>query len=847
MSDQNMLTTFRAGLRYAGKVMRRLHQERLDISKPEEWEQRAREQNFPGTHVALLKLREIADNVETDMESKAADKLAAERASRSTPFSPSTNSGRTPFFRNRAASRPRAPLAVMGDSSVATAAAATSTTPTTASSVAAPGAWHWRRTRNTLPLEEAVNRVRRALRESPEAARTLVDKMTARTRNFAHTRGIRLRTRTAALRTLIQQLQAAMDVEQGLYSAAGRQHHTPLASVPSENLGFDADLCSAWSELSPTEQQQAMRSSPPSSRPGTRPWEQLGLARLRARRHGMWLQSEARGQIATLGVDAGTIPDGFPSADTSTTSHVSATPDSTPSSHVSATVDGAGHSVLSALASEELGSHPLSVDEKMLRCERIRMDGGVQWGKPEHGILAAARDEEGPLLLVFYAHLKGHQVKVLVDSDGSVKTTGHTAYAKFTADVASGGYTENALALRVLPLGIQVDVVLGGRWLRSLSPVTLGYEGNGSISFNRRTRSGKPGERVTISGCCPGTSHAPKRSGKGACAGLIDEVFLTAAQLKKHLIYAETRKLKGDDDPDLQPAWIMMARRDPDSEESAFAAVATDSTADSPSPLPSDNQDADVSLEWTLKFQEFMGKKYETEVCDALPNLEHLRHDAQDEAYIPLDAELSKKGPPSQRAYKKSSEELRHDTLEDHHRHVEQLLLTCREKGVFLKRSKVQLLKKSLRFLGHTISADGCRPQHDKVAAVLVLTPYCSNEGLVVHNIITVHPLDAVSGMIRLVPLLALILRLSRVQLLPVPPRVVGECRRLDPAREVVGHRVLVSVPVQRRMDQGRSEAGVCRVAPGVLQEASLATSSASGMGVGAEVISSWAQMLPLG
>eukprot|EP00854_Cymbomonas_tetramitiformis_P011813 gene11813-biopygen12132 len=54
------------------------------------------------------------------------------------------------------------------------------------------------------------------------------------------------------------------------------------------------------------------------------------------------------------------------------------------------------------------------------------------------------------------------------------------------------------------------------------------------------------------------------------------------------------------------------------------------------------------------------------------------------------------------------------NTLEEHYRHVEQLLLTCREKGVFLKRSKVQLLKKSLRFLGHTMSADGCRPQHDK-------------------------------------------------------------------------------------------------------------------------------------
>ncbi|KAK3274914.1 hypothetical protein CYMTET_16929 [Cymbomonas tetramitiformis] len=58
------------------------------------------------------------------------------------------------------------------------------------------------------------------------------------------------------------------------------------------------------------------------------------------------------------------------------------------------------------------------------------------------------------------------------------------------------------------------------------------------------------------------------------------------------------------------------------------------------------------------------------------------------------------------------------NTAAEHYEHVKQLLLTCREKGVFLKRSKCQLLKKSLRFLGHCISADGCRPQHDKVAAV---------------------------------------------------------------------------------------------------------------------------------
>ncbi|KAK3253340.1 hypothetical protein CYMTET_37339 [Cymbomonas tetramitiformis] len=465
MSDQIMLTTFRAGLKHAGKVMRRLHQERLDISKPEEWEQRAREQDFPGTHVALLKLREIADNVETDMESKAADKLAAERASRPTPFSPSTNSGRTPFFRNRAVSRPRAPLAVMGDSSVATAAAATSTTPTPASSVAAPGrhppvvkrlqyaehladpggrvkAWHWRRTRNTLPLEEAVNRVRRALRESPAAARALVDKMTARTRNFAHTRGIRLHTRAAALRTLIQQLQTAMDVEQGLYSAAGRQHHTPLASVPSENLGFAADLCSAWSELSPAEQRQA-------------------------------------------------------------------------------------------------------------------------WGKPEHGVLAAARDDEGPLLLVFYAHLKGHQ----------------TIKDKYP-----------------LPdIQVMFDEMHGAKFFSSFDAVD-------------------------------GSWQVPMAPG--------------------------------------------------DVEKTAFTTQMG-------------------SYEWLVMPQGLQNSpsQYQRRMQRALGHLPFVRIFIDDVVVFS-------------------------NTLEDHHRHVEQLLPTCREKGVFLKRSKVQLLKKSLRFLGHTISADGCRPQHDKVAAV---------------------------------------------------------------------------------------------------------------------------------
>ncbi|KAK3243150.1 hypothetical protein CYMTET_47183 [Cymbomonas tetramitiformis] len=321
-----------------------------------------------------------------------------------------------------------------------------------------------------------------------------------------------------------------------------------------------------------------------------------------------------------------------------------------------------------------------------LKCKSIRTDGGVQWKTDIEGTLAAAHDEEGPLLLVFYATLRGHTVKVLIDSgasdnfiseqsakrcglttragsemrvtlaDGSVKITGATAYAKFNTHTTTGTYTENALALRILPLGIQVDVILGGRWLRSHSPVTLGYEGNGSVSFLRKSRGGKIGDRVTITGCSPGKAPGDKSPKGTACAGLVDEVFLTPAQLKKYLVYAETQKMRGNDDPGIQPAWLMMAEKSQGDTTSAFAATAVDTEDAKPA---ADTEDAEVDPEWTLKFQDFWGSEYEKEMTTALPNIDGLRHDPQDEANINLDPELSKKGPPCQRIYKKSAEELR--------------------------------------------------------------------------------------------------------------------------------------------------------------------------------------------
>ncbi|KAK3281566.1 hypothetical protein CYMTET_10655 [Cymbomonas tetramitiformis] len=99
-----------------------------------------------------------------------------------------------------------------------------------------------------------------------------------------------------------------------------------------------------------------------------------------------------------------------------------------------------------------------------------------------------------------------------------------------------------------------------------------------------------------------------------------------------------------------------MAPKSQDDDTSAFAATSIDSEHAVPA---ADTEDADVSPEWTLKFQDFWGPEYENEMTSALPDIDGLRHDPQDEANIHLDPELSKKGPPCQRIYKKSAEELR--------------------------------------------------------------------------------------------------------------------------------------------------------------------------------------------
>ncbi|KAK3274300.1 hypothetical protein CYMTET_17518 [Cymbomonas tetramitiformis] len=193
---------------------------------------------------------------------------------------------------------------------------------------------------------------------------------------------------------------------------------------------------------------------------------------------------------------------------------------------------------------------PLHHPVRAAICAHLRRDGQVVWDT--EGQLAAVRDKEGTLLLVFWALLKGQRVRVLVDSgasdefistecvkrpgitvrsngsplnvtlaDGSVQTSAQVAYGKLTAETSVGTYSE-VIKMRVLPLGIKVDIVLGGRWLRGLSPVTLDYAGWGTVGFQHK------GASVKIAGCSPGRSASRKEAGTAMCLEPI--VMLSAAQ-----------------------------------------------------------------------------------------------------------------------------------------------------------------------------------------------------------------------------------------------------------------------------------------------------------------------------
>ncbi|KAK3273307.1 hypothetical protein CYMTET_18444 [Cymbomonas tetramitiformis] len=175
-----------------------------------------------------------------------------------------------------------------------------------------------------------------------------------------------------------------------------------------------------------------------------------------------------------------------------------------------------------------------------------------------------------------------------------------------------------------------------------LNSHTLGPDPS-SLCFTQQMAVAESGERHTPDGAFPTRTTISDTAHVSSTTSGTTHVSLTASDtthLKKHLAYAETQKERGNSDPDIQPTWIMMAPKSQDGDTSAFAATAIDSEHAVPA---ADTEDADVSPEWTLKFQDFWGPEYEKETTSALPDIDGLRHDPQDEANIHLDPELSKK------------------------------------------------------------------------------------------------------------------------------------------------------------------------------------------------------------
>ncbi|KAK3243513.1 hypothetical protein CYMTET_46839 [Cymbomonas tetramitiformis] len=309
-----------------------------------------------------------------------------------------------------------------------------------------------------------------------------------------------------------------------------------------------------------------------------------------------------------------------------------------------------------------LASPKIHQNARNALCAHLRRDGQVIW---DHGSqLAAARDDEGPLLLVFWARLKGRRVRVLVDSGASQEfvstkcvdllnltvrdngdplnvtladqTSSQVAFGKLTAETSVGTYSE-VVKMRVLPLGIKVDIVLGGKWLRSLSPVTLDYSGWGSVKFHHKN---KP---VSIAGCSPGKSPSPKEA-KFAMA-LEPIAMLSAAHAAKEIKAYRRRHSGSRSDPVGPPHDVLLAFATPAIGISMLSAVATDE----------DLPDADVTPEWREKFEQRCGNFKPSVIRETLPHYDDLKR--EDFAHIRIQAQWDGAAP-NKRPYKMAMVEL---------------------------------------------------------------------------------------------------------------------------------------------------------------------------------------------
>ncbi|KAK3271815.1 hypothetical protein CYMTET_19857 [Cymbomonas tetramitiformis] len=167
-------------------------------------------------------------------------------------------------------------------------------------------------------------------------------------------------------------------------------------------------------------------------------------------------------------------------------------------------------------------------------------------------------NSKAPTLLLFWAYVNGRRVKVLVDTgcstniisdktvrsipsltprphenpmrvrvaDGASYDVNTCVRPRLQAETTKGLYVKQ-LELRVMPIVLCVDIILGGPWIASLSPVTLDYSRWGSIRF------GSGSKKVVITGCSPGTPD-PSRP-KDTAMALVQGVLLDPRRVRKDL------------------------------------------------------------------------------------------------------------------------------------------------------------------------------------------------------------------------------------------------------------------------------------------------------------------------
>eukprot|EP00854_Cymbomonas_tetramitiformis_P014250 gene14250-biopygen14689 len=109
-------------------------------------------------------------------------------------------------------------------------------------------------------------------------------------------------------------------------------------------------------------------------------------------------------------------------------------------------------------------------------------------------------------------------------ADGTVYDVNSCIRPKLTAETRKGSYAKQ-VTLRVMPLSLGVDVVLGGDWLRAQRRITFDYAQYGSVRF------GHGSQKVVIAGCNPGSSN----SERGQAMSLVEAQLISTKQARKDL------------------------------------------------------------------------------------------------------------------------------------------------------------------------------------------------------------------------------------------------------------------------------------------------------------------------